>query len=527
MFEAWWAIAVDLAWKGTVVLAAACMANLLFWRAPAATRHTIWMLALGSLLVMPMFEAVLPAWRLAPALHLTEAISATRSAGSMSTITVSHRAAPATRRDALPLAAFAVWTVGALLFIRRWRVGSAQVSRMRREAAVLADCDSIAQEAATRIGVRGTVLLLRSKEETVPLAAGVGEPAILLPAGAVGWSRERLRVVLLHEMAHIRRRDCLMQALGELAVCIYWFHPLVWLALRRLRAERERACDDLVLETGTRPSDYAAHLLAVARSFQSSEFSQAAVSMAAPGLESRLRAILNPNVNRAFNPASGWAAGLVAACLVLPLAAMRPQAVDSRTVTGTVYDAAGARVPGASITAARTDTGQKLTTGTDQEGNFSIGPLPAGGIWQISVEAPGFARNVQRVDRNRFNITLDVGAIQENIIVRGKGTAAAASAVPHRVRVGGNVVPAKLVYKVDPEYPEDVRSRGIQGDVVLRAVVSLKGTVLSLTSVSSPDPQLTEAAIKAVNEWRYEPSLLNGEPIETATTITVNFQLEP
>jgi protein TonB len=63
--------------------------------------------------------------------------------------------------------------------------------------------------------------------------------------------------------------------------------------------------------------------------------------------------------------------------------------------------------------------------------------------------------------------------------------------------------------------------------VVLRAVVSLKGTILSLTSVSSPDPQLTEAAIKAVNEWRYQPSLLNGEPIETATTITVNFQLEP
>ena len=399
---------------------------------------------------------------------------------------------------------------------------------MRREAAVLADAEFISQEIAARIGLRRPVQLLRSSEETVPLAAGLRKPAILLPASAAGWSPERLRVVLLHEMAHIRRKDCLTQALGELIVCIYWFHPLVWLALRRLRAERERASDDLVLHAGTKPSDYAGHLLDLARVLQPAGLSHAVVGMAAPDLEPRLRAILNPKVNRrAFDPAAGWIAALVAACLVLPLAAMRPQASESGVVRGTVYDAAGARVPRATIIASKTDSDPKVTTMTDQEGNFSIGPLADGGTWQIIVEAPGFAIRSQRVDRNQFQITLDVAPIQESVVVHGKGAAAVAAAGPQRVRVGGNVVPAKLVYKVDPEYPEDVRSRGIQGDVVLRAVVSLKGTVLSLTSVSSPDPELTEAAIKAVNEWRYQPSLLNGEPIETATTITVNFQLEP
>jgi beta-lactamase regulating signal transducer with metallopeptidase domain len=169
---------------------------------------------------------------------------------------------------------------------------------MRSEAAVVADHGSDAEEAATRIGLRRPVLLLRSRTEIVPLAAGVREPAILLPAGAAGWSRERLRVVLLHEMAHIRRKDCLTQALGELTACLYWFHPLVWLALRRLRAERERACDDLVLHAGTKASDYAAHLLALARSLQPAALSYAAVSMAAASLETRLRAILNPKVNR-------------------------------------------------------------------------------------------------------------------------------------------------------------------------------------------------------------------------------------
>jgi TonB family protein len=143
------------------------------------------------------------------------------------------------------------------------------------------------------------------------------------------------------------------------------------------------------------------------------------------------------------------------------------------------------------------------------------------------VEAPGFARWIQKVDRDRLNITLEVGQLQENVVVHGKGTAAPVATEPHRIRVGGNVVPAKLLYRVNPEYPEDARSRGIQGDVVLRAVVSLKGAVLSLTAISSPDPQLAEAAIRAVKEWRYQPSLLNGEPVETITKIAVNFRLEP
>jgi TonB family protein len=528
MFASWWALALDLVSKGTVVLAAACVANVLFWRAPAAIRHTVWVLALGSLLALPMFEAVLPAWRIAPALDIPRAVSEGVTGALTSIGPVSRRTAPTTRRDGVAVAACGLWVAGALLFIRRWRAGSAQVTRMRRQASVLAQDGSLVQQVAASIGLRRSVLLLRSAEEIVPLAAGTRRPVILMPASAAGWSRERLQVVLLHEMAHIRRRDCLVQALGELTACIYWFHPLVWLALRRLRAERERACDDLVLHAGTKASDYAVHLLELARSLQPAGLTHAAVSMAAPGLETRLRAILNPKVNRrAMNPSTGWMAGLVAACLVLPLAALRPQTADSQPVTGTVYDAAGARVPGGSIIVARTDTGQELKAVTDQAGNFSIGPLPEGGVWRITVEAPGFATRSQRVDRNHFELTLDVAPIQESVVVHGRGTPAAVAGGPHRVRVGGNVIPAKLVYQVDPEYPDDARSQGIQGDVVLRAVVSRKGTVLSLTSVSSPDPQLTEAAVKAVREWRYQPSLLNGEPIETATTITVNFQLEP
>ena len=168
---------------------------------------------------------------------------------------------------------------------------------------------------------------------------------------AAHWSHERLHIVLLHEMAHIRRRDCVTQALAELAGSLYWFNPLVWLAIRRLRVERERACDDLVLSVGNKASDYAAHLLALARPLETGELATAAVTMASSShLETRLRSILNPQLDRrALTRVAGVTALVIAACLVLPLAAMRPQASDARTVSGTVYDAAGAVVPEATV----------------------------------------------------------------------------------------------------------------------------------------------------------------------------------
>ena len=89
------------------------------------------------------------------------------------------------------------------------------------------------------------------------------------------------------------------------------------------------------------------------------------------------------------------------------------------------------------------------------------------------------------------------------------------------------IASAKLIHQTHPEYPGSAKSRGVQGDVVLRAVISLDGSVGSMSPAGSPDPELAQAAINAVRQWRYEPALLNGQPIETVTTITVNFQLEP
>ena len=521
MSTTWWTFAIDVAWKSTVLLIAASAVSLLLWRASAALRHLVWTLALVGLLALPVFLGVLPNWSVAKVVHVPAApeLRVARVAVSAA----SHRVSSS--RSGFPVA-LGIWLTGALICLWRWKRGIAKVTRIRKGAVIFTGHDAEIREAAEHVGLRGKVQLLRSSAEVVPLAAGIRKPVVLLPASASDWSRERLRVVLLHEMAHIRRRDSLTQALAELTRCLYWFHPLVWLAVHRLRIEREHACDDLVLRFGTSASDYASHLLGLARSLKPAELSPAAVSMAGAHLETRIRAILDPKPNRrVMGRASAMMACIVAAGLVLPLAAMRPQAADPGMVTGTVYDPAGARIPGAAVIAS--SAASELKTTTDQEGKFTIGPLAGGAPWQLIVRAPGFAPHIQRVDKGHSEITLAVGQIQENLVVRAKGTAVVAAGAPQRVRVGGNMVPAKLVSKVDPEYPEDARTRGIYGEVVLRAVISTQGAVLSPTAISTPDPQLAEAAVKAVGQWRYQPSLLNGEPVETVTTITVNFELEP
>lgn len=121
------------------------------------------------------------------------------------------------------------------------------------------------------MGVHSPPVLLVSPRALAPMTWGLRHPVVLLPRDCHGWSEDLRRQVLLHELAHIRRRDCLTQFVAQCVCLLHWFNPLVWVAGRRLRAERERACDDLVLGAGTLPSSYANHLLQIASHLGSRE----------------------------------------------------------------------------------------------------------------------------------------------------------------------------------------------------------------------------------------------------------------
>ena len=122
----------------------------------------------------------------------------------------------------------------------------------------------VALEAACfQLGIRRPVALLIHPEKTIPMVWGVFRCRLLLPAAARHWGGEQLRSALLHELAHVKRRDMMGQLLAQIACALHWYNPLVWFAAWRLGVERERACDDLVLASGVRPSAYAGHLLDV------------------------------------------------------------------------------------------------------------------------------------------------------------------------------------------------------------------------------------------------------------------------
>jgi tetratricopeptide (TPR) repeat protein len=150
---------------------------------------------------------------------------------------------------------------------------------------------------------------------------------LLVHEGARKWQPERRRVVLLHELAHVRRADWLTLVLAEIAAAVYWFHPLVWLARREARRSCERACDDLVLDQGTKPSVYAAHLLGIVRSLKPARARALPVmAMARPSqFEGRMRAILDPGLHRRGpSPATTRGAALGALFAVVSLGALQP-----------------------------------------------------------------------------------------------------------------------------------------------------------------------------------------------------------
>ena len=153
----------------------------------------------------------------------------------------------------------------------------------------------------SRVGSwRRPVRIRRSDGVTAPIMWGLFRPTILLPADADNWGEDRLRAVLLHELAHIRRNDWESQLIAQMMCAVYWFNPLVWFAARRMRVEAERACDDYVLSSGYQSTDYAQHLVDIVRTVKETDsVSRAAVAIVRSSkIEERIRMILAENLNR-------------------------------------------------------------------------------------------------------------------------------------------------------------------------------------------------------------------------------------
>src|SRR5262249_20742962 len=161
------------------------------------------------------------------------------------------------------------------------------------------------------------IRLLESKETEVPLATGILHPKVILPPDHGEWSEVRRSAVLHHEIAHIKRIDALTHTVAHAATVLYWFHPLTWLTVWAMRAEREHACDDQVLAAGTKASDYAHELLDIVSGLRQPALAGALAMARRSQLEGRVLAVLNPGLRR--GGVSRWTS-LAAVAIVLGVA---------------------------------------------------------------------------------------------------------------------------------------------------------------------------------------------------------------
>lgn len=358
-------------WKTTALLLASLAATQLLRNRSASLRHFLHSVTVCAVLILPAANILLPDLQVAvlpPASHLeqqrvapirqdlartpssnddsaprlaastrTEANNPAASSVALSqTETQSAKAfAPALRRsnrEALQLnwQGFVVllWICGSAICLTRMVILKLRLRSLVRRAVLV---DSIPITSRLRwlcrdYGISREVVVLASRELDVPIAAGVLDPKIVLSPQAAAWTETRRNAVLCHELAHIKRLDALTQSLAGVAAAFYWFNPLMWLTVRAMRAERERACDDYVLAFGTPASDYAHELLEIVSTLRRPQPAAALAMARRSQLEGRVLALLNPRVRHGMVSRS---AGALLVCAVfsiaLPLSAARLQ----------------------------------------------------------------------------------------------------------------------------------------------------------------------------------------------------------
>ena len=335
-----WPILASAALKSTLVLGVAWLIVWLLRGRTAGARHMVWTASAAALVALPLLTVALPALRVRVAnavlpadvglVFRTTAATAAPAGGAA----VAQQAA-ASRRAPGPVPARGIdgkdvlvllWIAGIVAGFMQMLAALAVLWRTRRVARVSPDQEA-ADALASHLGIEHPVRVLETPWG-MPMTYGVLRPTVLLPEEARGWSDERRRVVLLHELAHVLRGDAVTHLLARTALALHWWNPLAWTMWRGFLKERERATDDLVLGAGTTASNYAGHLLEIARTMQARTASAAAgVAMARRSqLEGRLLAILDGHTARGQQGrAATVAAVVVAIAIMAPLAAVRAQ----------------------------------------------------------------------------------------------------------------------------------------------------------------------------------------------------------
>jgi TonB family protein len=507
-----------------VLLAGAWVTTAVLGKQSAAFRHMVWAVALLGFALLPAAQKLSPKW---DAIEVRGATDAGKASGI-------SRVSPAadafavranfdkSRRDDWSKVAWWMWCVGAAAMLARLAAGFARLPRGAKPFSGGGRAVGTLYELQHELGIDRRVEMLAAERGSMPMTYGLVRPRIVLPEDASEWHEERLRAVLAHELAHIKRHDWLVQIACQFVQGLCWWHPMVWVASKRLHAESELAADDLVIRSGVSGIRYAEHLMALVQALSPSRRQVVLAVAQESTLERRVKSMLDRSVNRGgLKRVAAIGAVVIAGMATLSLAAIRLPGQSAARLTGFVYDGNGSGLKNATIVAA--GPGGTAMTTSSAAGAYEL-PVPASGEYTLRVLKPGFVRYESpsmRVDSaTTHNVTLRPG--------EEEGAPAPIAGASPRIRIGGAVMAKKFVDKVAPFYPASAKEARVQGTVLLDAWINKEGSIY-LARVSNDDayPDLARAAVEAVSKWRYQTTLLNGNPVEVQTSIAVNFTLAP
>ena len=545
----------------SIVILVALAAVTALRRHSAALRHWILTVAVVCALAAPLLELGLPVWRLpgGPSRWAISIVSPGTLAVFESTVADGAHVSPVARHPSgwtpdiatLQVMTLALWGIGAAVAFLLLLTRLAHLKRLSQSVDAVDDprWQTLLQAIAHAQGVRRRVELVRSANPAMVVTWGLLRPRILVPSEARAWTDARIRVVLSHELAHVRRNDWGVQLAASVLQALYWFHPIVWMAGRTLRRDAEHACDDLVLKAGVAGPEYAEHLLAVARAASSFKAEPAAAAIARPStLEERIRAMLNVRLNRDPLTRRDRIAVLVLVAIValgtVALSTGASAQSGNSSISGVIYDPVGGVVPGVALKVVQTDGGRTYTTTTDRTGSFGLREVPAG-VYELTMTTPGFATvkatvDVRAGDRIQRSVVLPLGTIEETLTVVAGGSDDPVAPAARPVReippprgpasmaggIGGNIKVPRKVVDVKPRYPAELEGTGAAATVTLSGRIAIDGYVLDLkdVSVTPAHPAFVASALTASRQWEFSPTLLNGAPIETNMTITIRYR---
>ncbi len=331
---------IDTTLKGFFICAIAGVATTVLHRSSAFTRNMIWVFALVGVLLLPIFSLMSPLWNLPiiPELGSLGVESVTPDYAKLEQESLVGPPPPPKAKAAgggeslkqtpaysIPWYGWGIllWIAGAFLYLC-WCLVSYAGVRFIVKRARPADYEwsVLLEDLMEEQHLRRRIKLLQSSRIKAAITVGVFNPTIVIPSDTKRWTDQLRRLVLSHELAHVKRWDTLIETFALLATVVYWFNPLVWFAVKQLRIERERDCDNAVLSAGARPSDYAELLMNIASDLGDSAKPvwQLSTISQSSNLKDRLMSILNQKINRKRGSRrSAIVTGALVLALVLPI----------------------------------------------------------------------------------------------------------------------------------------------------------------------------------------------------------------